>query len=368
MKIGYLVHDLNDAAVERRVRMLERGDASVRLAGFCRDATIAPAPAARRPLMLGQSQDANFVRRASDTLRNALFTRALTAHFADCDVIMARNLEQLAIARSIAGDRPIVYECLDIHRLLTGSGPAATLIQAIEGRLLPGVDLVLTSSPGFVRNHFARRPVVAPIVIVENKLLVDDGADIAARPAPTELPVRIGWFGMLRCKRTLAFLTDLVERAGGRVEVLIAGKPSAAELPDLADRVARVPGMTFHGAYRYDELPALYGRCHFAWTIDWFEEGLNSSWLLPNRLYESLAHGAIPIALADLETGRWLAAHRCGLLVDRASDAADRLATMTPEDIAELQRRVLALDRRDVIADGRDCRALVDAIRDTLYA
>ena len=367
MKIGYLVHDLNDAAVERRCRMLERGGASVRLAGFCRDTTVAAAPAARHPLLLGQSQDANFVRRAWDTLRNVLFTRALAAHYAECDVIMARNLEQLAIARSIARGRPLVYECLDIHRLLTGSGKAATLIRAIEGRLLPTVDLLLTSSPGFVRNHFAKRPVAAPIVIVENKLLVDDGADIAPRPAVPELPVRIGWFGMLRCKRTFAFLTELVERAEGRVEILIAGKPSPVELPDFADRVARIPGITFHGTYHYDDLPRLYGRCQFAWTIDWFEEGLNSSWLLPNRLYESLAHGAIPIALADLETGRWLAAHGCGLLVDRASDAADRVATMESEDIAAMQRQVLSLDRRDLIADGRDCRDLVDAIRRTIH-
>lgn len=368
MEIGYLVHDLNDAAVERRCRMLERGGASVRVAGFCRDVTIAAAPAARRPLLLGQSQDANFVRRAADTLRNAVFTRALVAYLDDCDVIVARNLEQLAIARRIARGRPIIYECLDIHRLLTGAGKAASLIRAIEGRLLSAVHLLLTSSPGFVRNHFVKRPVTAPIVIVENKLLVDDGADVAPRPASPELPVRIGWFGMLRCKRTFAFLTELVERANGRVEVLIAGKPSPAELPEFADRVKRVHGMTFHGAYRYEDLPELYGRCHFAWTIDWFEEGLNSSWLLPNRLYESLAHGAIPIALDDLETGRWLAAHQCGLLVDRASDAANQLATMVPKDIADLQRPVLALDRRELIADGQDCRELVDTIRSTLHA
>ncbi len=363
MKIGYIVHNLNDPAVERRCRMLDRGSASVRLAGFCRDAVVAAAPAARNPLLLGQSQDANMARRALDTVRSAVFTRALARHFTDCDVIMARNLEQLAIARAVAGDRPVIYECLDIHRLLTGTGKAASLIRAIEGWLLPGVDLLLTSSPGFVRNHFAHRPVNAPIVIVENKLLIDDGADVMPHPAQPEMPVRIGWFGMLRCKRTLASLTELVERANGRVEVLIAGKPSPAELPDLGPNVARVPGMTFHGPYRYDDLPELYGRCHFAWTIDWFEEGLNSSWLLPNRLYESLAHGAIPIALADLETGRWLAAHGCGLRVDRASDAADRLATMAPTEIADLQRQVLALDRRDLIADDRDCRDLVNTIR-----
>ncbi|UUL82391.1 glycosyltransferase family protein [Sphingomonas qomolangmaensis] len=368
MKIGYISHNLNDPAVERRCRMLNRGGAKVALAGFCRDPAVAAAPAARDPMLLGQSQDANLLRRALETVRSAVFTKALVRRFADCDVIMARNLEQLAIAYAIAGDRPIVYECLDVHRLLTGSGKAASLIRAIEGRLLAKVDLLLTSSPGFVRNHFTQRPVRAPIAIIENKLLIDDDVQVDARPAAPELPVRIGWFGMLRCKRTLAFLTELVERADGRVEVLIAGKPSPAELPDITEKIGAVRGMTFHGSYHYDDLPELYGRCHFAWTIDWFEEGLNSSWLLPNRLYEALAHGAIPIALTDVETGRWLAAHDCGLLVDRAPDAAKRLATMAPSEITGMQQRVSALDRRELMADSRDCQDLVNTIGATLRA
>ena len=47
MDIGYLVHNLNDPAVQRRCDMLERGGATVKLAGFCRDATLSP-PIARR--------------------------------------------------------------------------------------------------------------------------------------------------------------------------------------------------------------------------------------------------------------------------------------------------------------------------------
>lgn len=359
MKIGYLVHNLNDPAVERRCRMLERGGASVRLAGFSRDERLAPGPAARMPLLLGQSHDARMGQRALQTARSALRPGPLARHVADCDIIMARNLEQLAIARSVARGRPIVYECLDIHRLLTGTSPPARVLRAVEGWLLPWVDLLLTSSPGFVRNHFAHRPLTAPIVLIENKLLVEDGAPPEPTPAAPALPVRIGWFGMLRCRRTLDVLSDLVRRSDGRIEVLVAGKPSPAELPDLEQRIASVPGMTFHGAYRYADLPALYGRCHFAWTIDWFEEGLNSSWLLPNRLYESLAHGVVPIALADIEIGRWLHAHDCGLTVGQADAAVERLMTLTPKGISALLAQVLAIDRAELIADDADCRALV---------
>lgn len=365
MKIGYIVHNLNDAAVERRCRMFEMGGADVMLAGFCREAALRPAIARRNPLMLGRSADAAFVRRAMATLRETVFHRRLAGFLSGAQVLVARNLEQLAIARSVAGGQPLVYECLDIHRSLVGTGPASRLVRGIEAMLLPHVSLLLTSSPAFLRNHFDHRPLHAPAVLVENKLLLDEGraAPVPQPPAAARRPLRIGWFGMLRCQRTFAFLADLVRRSQGKVEVLVSGKPSPAELPTLERDIAAIPGMEFTGAYAYDDLPALYGRCHFAWTIDWFEEGLNSSWLLPNRLYEAMAFGSIPIALADVEVGRWLGRHDAGLLLHEPEDATARLLAMDEAEIDRLQRQVLAVDRAELLAGPEDGRKLVQRIR-----
>lgn len=362
MKIGYIVHNLNDPAVERRCIMLERGGASIALAGFCRDVKIVEAVKRRAPKLLGQSADAAFVQRALNTLKNTFANSGLRNFFADCDVILARNLEQLAIASNLAGERPIVYECLDIHRSLVGNGVAAKAVQFVEGRLLPRTDLLLTSSPAFMREHFDHRPLNAPAELIENKLLVADG-DVPKRlQADLNQPIRIGWFGMLRCSQTFAFLTELLARADGRIEVLVCGKPSTAELPEFAQRVEQVPGMIFTGPYSYSDLPALYGQCHFAWTIDWFEEGLNSSWLLPNRLYEALSHGAIPIALADIELGHWLAEHGVGFRAQNPEHAMERLLSFTAADLAAMQAEVMQVAESDVVADTGDCCALVEMI------
>ncbi|MEO0417753.1 MAG: hypothetical protein AAF249_02735 [Pseudomonadota bacterium] len=359
MKIGYIVHNLNDPAVERRCQMLERGGAEVRLAGFCRDASLSPAIAARRPMELGASADAAMVQRALATLKNAAFHADLEAYCGECDVIMARNLEQLAIARAFVGDRALIYECLDIHRSLTGSSPPARAVQFVENQLLPRVDLLLTSSPAFLRNHFDQTALKAPSYLVENKLLVADGAaPVPSQPAPQE-PVTIGWFGMLRCQRTLTFLTDLTARSEGRITALICGKPSPAELPDFEARVAAAEGLTYTGPYTYDDLPDLYGRCQFAWAIDWFEEGLNSSWLLPNRIYEAIAHGAVPIALDSVEVGRWLERHDAGLRVADGEDAGERLLSMQMAELERLQKGVRGVSPQDVLADTRDCEELV---------
>src|SRR5690606_21786212 len=109
-------------------------------------------------------------------------------------------------------------------------------------------------------------------------------------------------------------------RNEGKVEVLIAGKPSPAVFPDFEADLRDNPALRYFGPYRPEQLAQLYGQCHFAWCIDWFEEGLNSAWLLPNRLYESMAFGVVPIALNDVETGAWLRREGAGVLISGARE------------------------------------------------
>ena len=362
MKIGYLVHNLNDPAVERRCQMLERGGAKVVVAGFLRDKDLRADVARRKPLIVGRSRDADFVGRVLGAVRISLFGGALRGYFHDCDVLVARNLEQLAIVRTVASGRSIVYECLDLHRLLLGSSLPSRLVQAVESTLLPHVKLLLTSSPAFMREHFDYRPLKAQAVLLENKLLSYEGMRLA-KPTTSGPPWRIGWFGMLRCRRTFEFLAELASRAGGQIEVLISGKPSPAELPDFVEQVSAIPNMRYTGPYQYSDLAELYGQCHFAWTIDWFEEGLNSSWLLPNRIYEALAHGTIPIALSNVEAGRWLKARGVGLLVDSAQQASSVLHALTPESYQPWIEQLHRVPQESVVADDRDCEELVDTIR-----
>lgn len=364
MEIGYIVHNLNDPAVERRSDMFDRGGAQVYLAGFCRDAALSHVIARRDPLPLGQTQDSAMLQRILGMVRSAVFHASLARHWEQCDVIVARNLEQLCVACTVVGNRPLIYECLDIHRTLVGAGIAARAVQVLEGRVLPRVDLLLTSSTAFVDNHFAATSLDCPIKLVENKLLVDCASafPLPQQAAPGER-ICIGWFGMLRCRKTLEVLKSLASAMPEKVEVLIAGKPSPAVFPDFAAAIGGHPGITYTGPYRYDDLPKLYGRCHFAWTIDWFEEGENSSWLLPNRIYESIAHGCVPIALADIEVGRWLARHGAGLRVDQPNVISKVLAGLSASDMARYQAEVMSVPRAAVLADDSDCRDLVQSLR-----
>jgi glycosyltransferase involved in cell wall biosynthesis len=125
---------------------------------------------------------------------------------------------------------------------------------------------------------------------------------------------------------------------------------------DFPAMVAEAPNVTFAGPYGPGELPQLYARCHFAWAVDYFEEGLNSEWLLPNKLYEASSFGAVPIALGSVETGRWLARHEAGLLLDEG-DPSEQLRRLigSLDDAAyrQLRAAIEAIPGPDLIAHAR---------------
>ncbi|NPD65147.1 hypothetical protein HN018_00620 [Lichenicola cladoniae] len=236
---------------------------------------------------------------------------------------------------------------------MTKTNILGVILRRLERRLLQSCALLIVSSEKFIDAYFARFHESLPRwILLENKLLRSElGTDMIAQiddagcsDAP---PWRIGWFGIIRCSRSLQLLAALVRSSNGTIEVEIRGRPAIDVLPDFYAVVAATPGMTFGGAYdRATDLPTIYGRVHFNWAIDFYEDGLNSAWLLPNRLYEGSMFGCVPLALAQVETGRWLTRHGCGLLLDGVLEQtlSALFVAMTPSMYREARERIISLE------------------------
>ena len=357
MRLLYLVHDLDDAAVRRRCRFLREGGAQVSVVGFRRQEKRSGSPAEGREI--GRTWNGRLFRRIATAVRAASVPGDWHREAEEADVVVARSLEMLLVAVAVRRRRgsgtPIVYECLDIHRLMTRADPVGRGMRWLERRLLASCSLLVVSSPRFVDAYFLRHhPRLGRWALLENKLLSSEFIPATASPAaggpgavPAGPPWRIGWFGIIRCERSLALLAALVRGAGGAVEVEIRGRPARDVVTDFDAVVAATPGLSYGGAYdRATDLAAMYGRVHFTWAIDFYEDGLNSSWLLPNRLYEGSAFGSVPLALRAVETGRWLDQHGCGLLLDPPLERTlpALFAGMTAAAYAEARQLVARLD------------------------
>lgn len=374
LHVLYLVHDVSDPAVRRRIIMLRAGGARVTLAGFRRTAPPIADIEGLRPIDLGATRDGRFAQRLTAVAKAAVSLPAKLAGAARPDLIIARNLEMLALARrarsAFGAAVPVVYECLDIHRLVLRDDVLGKALRATERHLARDVKLLVTSSPAFIANYFKPfRQVAAPVELVENKYFEAAAilpGEAEALENPIAPPWRIGWFGALRCRRSLELLADFTRRMEGRFEVVLRGRPALSEFPDFHAFVDAEPYLSFRGPYRNPEdMAAIYQDVHFSWAIDFFEAGQNSEWLLPNRLYEGCRFGAVPISMGSTETGRFLKQQDIGiLLADASSDALEAaLCRMEQHRFGRLKARVLAHNPRMWSYDRSDCRALVEKLR-----
>ena len=180
LHVLYLVHDLCDPAVSRRVIMLQAGGAKVTLAGFRRGNN----PLVNfdtPPIELGVTRDGKFAQRLAAVAKAALSLGAKLKGVEKPDIIVGRNLEMLALANRakalFGAETPVVYECLDIHRLLLREDWVGKALRGAERALGRNVALLVTSSPAFVRNYFLRFcQIDAPVALLQNKVLeLSDG-------------------------------------------------------------------------------------------------------------------------------------------------------------------------------------------------
>jgi hypothetical protein len=370
LKIGYLVHDVSDTAVNRRVGMFLAGGAEVEVFGFRRCDQVQTTLSGCLVHDLGQTRDGDLKHRALSVVRQGLRARKWGQALKSCDVIVARSLEMMALAimaLTIVGPKvSLVYECVDIHRIMTSPKPAGRVMRWLERKFLVQASLLITSSPGFVSHYFrAVQNARTQTLIVENKPLEAQTFAVPSRNTrPSNRPWTIGWFGVIRCKQSLDILSALTQRLPGQVEVIIAGKIAQGVFEDFTGAVAAAPGISFLGPYRPTDLASLYDRVDFTWAIDFFESGGNSDWLLPNRLYEGGAFGSVPIAMADVETGRWTAEK--GLGIQLSKNIPEELVTifevMMPSDYALLRAAAVNAPRETFVAGAKECADLVSAL------
>jgi len=374
LNILYLAHDLADAAIRRRVLTLKAGGANVIVAGFERGANVLADERDVATISLGETADGRFAQRIGAILAARWSLKNRLYWVPKPDVVIARNLETLALAGAAASlfgrDIPVVYECLDIHRLLLDEGMKGRLMRLVQRHFGRRANLLITSSPAFVENFFKPRSGLdLPVLLLENKVLAlkpeaISGVSGPRMPKPGK-PWRIGWFGAIRCRKSLNILIDFAARMEGKVEIVLRGRPAYSEFDDFDAKVAAAPHVEFHGPYRNpEELGSIYRDVQFTWAIDFFEEGLNSAWLLPNRLYEGGLYGAVPIALAGTETGRFVSKRGIGAtLKDASPEMLENLFNgMTEDRYCDLVSRLSEIERSQWVTGPADCRALVSRL------
>ena len=322
--VAYFGHDVSDAAVRRRILALEQDGLGV--IGFTKRRS-GLAETSWDNVDLGKTKDGAFLQRIVSVFSGAYRTRRAGAKLKSTDIIIARNLDMLACAllgNWMTGARlPVVYECLDVHRLTCRDDVIGSVLRRLESWMMSKTKGLIVSSPAFLTEHFEKHYGPQERVrLVENRIVEGmverpdyDLDALLNKTRPDRL--RLGWVGILRCNRSLDTLCQLAEMYRDDLTIELHGIPARTEVPDFENRIAHHPNIYFHGRYKSPEdLEKIYGGLDLVWSIDFMEAGLNSVWLLPNRIYEGGLFSVPSIALKGTQTDKWLSSKGVGFAVD----------------------------------------------------
>ena len=360
MRIAYFGHDSADAVIRKRVRNLEANGHTVQSFTHRRHDNAGPE---WDNVDLGRTRNGAYLDRIISVFRGAFRTAKHKDALAKTDLIIARNLDLLIVAflaKRLTGlSTPVIYECLDVHRQLCRQDAIGWVARKIEGSLLKRCRGLLVSSPAFLKEHFERYyKGEYRAALIENRL-PEAFAETYQRPDPDResdleksRPLRLGWVGILRCQRTLDLMVRTAHDLGDAIEIHVHGKPDLWNVPKFHETVETVENIVFHGAYKAPEqLPDIYNNLDLIWSGDFMEAGLNSTWLLPNRIYEGGYLGVPAITPEGTQTANWVENHRSGFVV------AEPIEESVP-----VMLRKLGENRHEIQASRQSISELPDAV------
>lgn len=211
-------------------------------------------------------------------------------------VIYAFSLDTLLIAwlatRQTKEKVKLVYEVGDIRQILLGNGVINLLLRWIERYLLHKVGIVVVTSEAYVSGYFRGIQQLTNVryQVIENKL---DPLETSLFPRPvmrkkTDDILRIGYFGLIRCRHTLKVMQELARQGSGRIQVYIRG--IFMSLKDQETAMQSAAFIEYGGPYiSPDDLPNLYNNVDMVWACYPYNSADpgNWRWARTNRFYEA---------------------------------------------------------------------------------
>lgn len=357
-KVLYFGFDAAHTSVRRRMRQIDEVTQLVGLT-FRRTRYNSDYVPEWDNIDLGLLKDGHYAERMLVMMGAFRKIVANKARLQDADLVIARNLDLLALAqlaRSVGVFKaPIVYDVFDVRSVLLKQSSQAWAMRLAERRMLARCALLVVSSPGFLEDYF--RPYLGysgPSLFLENKVDLDilpDDPEIRAawrdadraRRGPKDNSFVLGWVGALRCARSAEMLCE-VARALPWLSIRISGKATYCSAERFVAQFEGLPNIHYTGEYWFPTgLYDVYRDIDLNWDFDLSKHGVSGQWLLPNRLYEGGYFGVPHLAESGSQTGAYVEQTGIGWTTPAETLAIIDLLSGVRERYAPVKQRCIDL-------------------------
>lgn len=373
--VAYFAGDATNPTVRLRVRSFM--DLGARIIGFTfrRNKFHTDFVPFWENVPLGETRDRNYLARFFPIARALVRIWPHREKLRDADILYARMFDAAFLAMMVRWlfrlDAKLVYEIEDVQAVFFRKDLIGWFFRMLERRVLKAADLVTVASPGFAEGYLIpTQKYDRQTFLLENRIQLDEIPPRDAPPSPTATAWQdiqdrwvIGWFGTLRCEKSMRLLSEIAERLGDKVLIYTRGFPTETGLEAYMEIVDRHDNWVYDGPYTMpDDLEEMYGRVHFVWCLDFLDENGNSELLLACRMYHGGYFGAVPVFTAQSQMAKHLAPHDIGhsVAAPYTDDLCELIETMDWDQYSSERQRVLSVRDEIFLDDGRVTQDLLN--------
>jgi len=245
-------------------------------------------------ITIGRIEHGHYAKRLCTFLRLLPVVRR---QLLESDVVYAFGFDMAFLGwlalRTMSMNSKFVMEIADIRQVLLGDGLMNYMLRLIERRLVKDLHLLVVTSKAFAVEYYGKLRGLTSLkyLVIENKVdATSMSSDRMCKGATKlkDMPLRIGYFGLLRCARSWVILKRAVMKGEGRIQLVLRGIPFG--IPSMSHEAQSIPFIDYAGAYKVpDDLPEMYGNVDMVWASYPFMNTTigNWRWARTNRFYEA---------------------------------------------------------------------------------
>ncbi len=357
-KVLFLVSIVGHPRYSKRIDMVKQEGFDVQVGTYCRPyhkGRISNAPTE----ILGNFENKRYFSRLFVYLRSFIKVIKLIKN---SDVVYAfePDMAALALICTLGSKRNLVMEVGDIREILLADSILSKSLRRLDAFLASKINLLVATSEAFVDDYyFNLLKVSTKSLVIENKLeastcelaksLIKQNTEASTAKEYNE-PIKIGYFGVLRCKWSWKVLSDLATKFPDKYKIIVAGR--IEKHIESSFKINENPNIEVLGEYKSpDDLPSLYEKVDLVWACyEPFPKGLtNFKWAIPNRYYESLCFGLPPIVRKGTVFGIRVNKMDIGLEISDTDpkDAVDKILKITMPEIHKWRKNLLKIDPQE---------------------
>lgn len=352
MKISFLLPVPSQARYHKRVSALKALGVEPTILAFERD-YYAGRPWPDGHISLGQVQHGEYHKRLLPLLEAFPQVRAAAR---DSDVVYAFGLDMLLLGwlagRTLWEPPKIVYEVGDIRAALLKDTLVSGVIRGLERFLLRQANLLVTTSEAFVTGYYQKVQGLEGLryQVIENKLDTRVlSLPQSSSPMEASGSLHIGYFGLIRCRRSWEILRRAAEEGGDRIKVYVRGIVVGRDLENLIDESQTLRDLDYCGPYvTPDDLPDMYDRVDVVWASYPYHGGVdvgNWRWARTVRFYESCFFKKPMLVQAGTQDCQAVREFGIGICLDLSDvdRAVDRILEIGSAEICQWRQNLYEL-------------------------